>query len=66
MWLNSLWIKDKTEWHVGGPWFWQRSVTTITGEPLGDVTMQRRIKGRWQYRNATGEEEEDYVSRSAW
>lgn len=66
MWLDSLWVKDKTEWHFGGPAFWQRGVRAITGEELRYPSLQRRIKGEWQYRNATADEDEDHKNMAAW
>jgi hypothetical protein len=52
--------KNKSEWHPGGPWPWQRNVKTITGGELGRLTMCRRIDGQWQYRNMTDQEAENF------
>lgn len=64
-WLLDLLHGDVTEWHVAGPWFWERA-KSITGEELGPLTMRRLVKGRWQYRNMTAAEMREYVSKTAW
>jgi len=40
--------------------------TLIDGSRASGPLMRRKMRGIWQYRKMTGDEEEEFVSRRAW
>lgn len=41
---------------------WQFYFSFLKLKPM----MRRKIKGKWEYRHMTKEEEQDYISSEAW
>jgi hypothetical protein len=60
----SFWFGDSHEWHWFLPLFKKQDINT--GAWLTGQCWRRKVKGKWQYRAMTEDEEAEWVSCDVW